>query len=124
MPEDEVVDEIEVGEVVVKEEDEEMLEAIEQAIRDTEAEERVAAESGQGEATVGSSGGPTFGSGMANILVLLRLQGLLAQPNTDQDEREKVQQQRDLWPIDYRRMLAQRETDRLQSRGGNKDQAT
>ena len=124
MPGDEVVDEIEVGEVVVKDEEEEMLEAIEQAIKDTETEERVAAENGQGEAAVGSASDPTFGSGMANTLALLRQQGLLAQPNADQDEREKVQQQRDLWLADYRRILAQRETDRLQSRGGNKDQAT
>ena len=125
MPVDEAVDEIEAGEVVVKEEDdEEMLEAIEQVIKDTEAEERAAAENGQGEAAVGSSSEPTFGSGMANTIALLRQQGLLAQPNADQDEREKVQRQRDFWLADYRRMLAQRELDRLQARGGNKDQAT
>lgn len=125
MPGDEVLDEIEAGEVVVKEEDdEEMLEAIEQAIKDTEAEERVAAVNGESEATVGTSGELTFGSGMANTLSVLRQQGLLAQPNADQDEREKVQRQRDFWLADYRRMLAQRELDRLQARGGNKDQAT
>ncbi|KAN0092738.1 SART-1 family domain containing protein [Tylopilus felleus] len=125
MREDEVVDEIEAGEVVLKEEDdEEMLEAIEQAIKDTEEGERVAAENGQGEAAVGSSSEPTFGSGMAGTLALLRQQGLLAQPTDDQAEREKVQRQRDVWLADYRRMLAQRELDRLQARGGNKDQAT
>lgn len=125
MPCDEALDEIEAGEVVMKEEDdEEILEAIEQAIKDAEAEERVAAENGEGEAAVGTSGEPTFGSGMANTLALLRQQGLLAQPNADQDEREKVQRQHDLWLADYRRMLAQRELDRLQARGGNRDQAT
>ncbi|KAF8135074.1 SART-1 family-domain-containing protein [Boletus edulis] len=125
MPEDEAVDEIEAGEVVMKEDDdEEMLEAIEQAIKDTEAEERVAAEHGLGEATVGTSSDPTFGSGMAGTLALLRQQGLVAQPNADQAEREKVQQSRDVWLADYRRMLAQRELDRLQARGGNKDQTT
>ena len=125
MREDEVVDEIEAGEVVLKEEDdEEMLEAIEQAIKDTEEGERVAAENGEGEAAVGSSSEPTFGSGMAGTLALLRQQGLLAQPTDDQAEREKVQRQRDVWLADYRRMLAQRELDRLQARGGNKDQAT
>ena len=125
MPGDEALDEVEAGEVVVKEEDaEEMLEAIEQAIKDTEAEERAAAINGQGEAAVGTSGEPTFGSGMANTLSLLRQQGLLAQPNANQDEREKVQRQRDFWLADYRRVLAQRELDRLQARGGNKDQAT
>ena len=123
MPRDEAVDEIEAGEVVVKEEDdEEMLDAIEQAIKDTEAEERAAAENG--EAAIGSANEPTFGSGMANTLALLRQQGLLAQPNADQAEREKVQCQRDVWLADYRHVLAQRELDRLQARGGNKDQAT
>ncbi|KAG6373485.1 SART-1 family-domain-containing protein [Boletus reticuloceps] len=71
-----------------------------------------------------ASSDPTFGSGMAGTLALLRQQGLVAQPNADQAEREKVQQQRDLWLADYRRMLAQRELDRLQARGGNKDQTT
>lgn len=125
MPGDEAMDEIEAGEVVVKEEDvEEMLEAIQQAIKDTEAEERVAAENGEGQATVGASGEPTFGSGMANTLALLRQQGLQVQPNTDRDEREKVQRQHNVWLADYRRLLAQRELDRLQARGSNKDQAT
>ena len=125
MPGDEVLDEIEAGEVLVKEEDdEEMLEAIEQVIKDTEAEERAAAEKGEAEAPVGTSGEVTYGSGMANTLSLLRQQGLVAQPNADQVERERVQRHRDLWLADYRRMLAQRELDRLQARGGNKDQAT
>lgn len=125
MPGDEALDEIEAGEVVMKEEDdEEMLEAIEQAIKDTEAEERAVAENGNNQATIGTSSEPTFGSGMANTLALLRQQGLVAQPNADQAERENVQRQRDLWLADYRRLLAQREVDRLQARGGNKDQAT
>ncbi|KAF9238499.1 SART-1 family-domain-containing protein [Melanogaster broomeanus] len=98
MARDEVLDEIEAGEVVVKEEDdEEMLEAIEQ---------------------------PTFGSGMAGTLALLRQQGLVAQPSDDLQERERVQRHRDLWLADYRRQLAQRELERLQGRGANKDQAT
>lgn len=125
IPSDEALDEIEAGEVVVKEEDdEEMLEAIEQVIKDAEAEERAAALNGEDEATVGTSAELTFGSGMANTLSLLRQQGLLAQPKADQVEREKVQRHRDIWLADYRRMLAQRELDRLQARGGNKDQAT
>ncbi|KAF9223389.1 SART-1-domain-containing protein [Gyrodon lividus] len=120
---DEVLDEIEAGEVVVKEEDdEEMLEAIEQVIRETEAEQRIAAENGVAE--VGTSTEPTFGSGMAGTLALLRQQGLVAQPTDDQQERERVQRQRDLWLADHRRLLAQRELEKLQARGGNKDQAT
>jgi U4/U6.U5 tri-snRNP-associated protein 1 len=120
---DEALDEIEAGEVVMKEEDdEEMLEAIEQVIRDTEAAERIAAENGGPE--VGTSTEPTFGSGMSGTLALLRQQGLLAQPTDDQQERERVQRQRDLWLADHRRLHAQRELEKLQGRGGNKDQAT
>ncbi|KIJ62825.1 hypothetical protein HYDPIDRAFT_156925 [Hydnomerulius pinastri MD-312] len=121
---DEALNEIEAGEVVVKEEDddEEMIEAIEQAIKDTEEAERAAAENDEPE--IGTSSEPTFGSGMAGTLTLLRQQGILAQPKDDQQEREKVQLQRDLWLAEYRRKQAQRELERLQARGGNKDQAT
>ncbi|KIK93479.1 hypothetical protein PAXRUDRAFT_828941 [Paxillus rubicundulus Ve08.2h10] len=120
---DEALGEIEAGEVVMKEEDdEEILEAIEQAIRDTEADERIAAENGGLE--VGTSTEPTFGSGMSGTLALLRQQGLLAQPTDDQQERERVQRQRDLWLADHRHLHAQRELEKLQARGGNKDQAT
>ncbi|OAX39563.1 SART-1-domain-containing protein [Rhizopogon vinicolor AM-OR11-026] len=121
---DEVLDEIEAGEVVVKEEDdidEEMLNAIEEAIKVTEAEEKNAA-GDQDE--VGTLGEKTFGSGMAATLQLLRQQGVLAPPSADQSEREVVQLQRDLWLAEYRRRQAQRELERVQSRGGNKDQAT
>jgi len=40
------------------------------------------------------------------------------------EKREVVQLQRDLWLSEYRRRQAQCELDRVQSRGGNKDQAT
>lgn len=121
---DEAVDEIEAGEVVVKEEednDEEMLNAIEEAIKVTEAEEKSAAPDHD---EVGTLGEKTFGSGMAATLQLLRQQGVLAPPSADQTEREVVQLQRDLWLAEYRRRQAQRELERVQSRGGNKDQAT
>jgi U4/U6.U5 tri-snRNP-associated protein 1 len=121
---DEAVDEIEAGEVVVKEEednDEEMLNAIEEAIKVTEAEEKNAAANHD---EVGTLGEKTFASGMAATLQLLRQQGVLAPPSADQSEREVVQLQRDLWLAEYRRRQAQRELERVQSRGGNKDQAT
>ncbi|KAG9315349.1 SART-1 family-domain-containing protein [Chiua virens] len=125
MPGDESLEEVEAGEVLVKEEDdEEMLEAIEQMIKDTEAEERANAENGEGGPVAGTSSEPTFGSGMANTMALLRQQGLLAQPNADETEREKVQRQRDFWLADYRHMLSQRDMDKLQARGGGKDQVT
>ncbi|CAA7267035.1 unnamed protein product [Cyclocybe aegerita] len=123
-PGDVALDELEAGEVRVKEEEEdynmEMLDAIENAIKETEAEEKAAVE---GAADIGTSSEQTFSTGMASTLNILRQQGILAQPTADQIEREKTQKQRDLWLADQRRRVAQRELERLQSRGGNKDQA-
>ena len=123
--EDEVVEEIEAGEVVVKEEDEEdseaMLNAIENAIKEQERLEQAEA---NGEVPVGTASEQTFSSGMAATLSILRSQGVLAQTGADQAEREKVQKQRDLWLADYRRMLDHRELERARMRGGNKDQQT
>ncbi|KAI6039897.1 SART-1 family-domain-containing protein [Pisolithus marmoratus] len=127
-PGDQTIHELEAGEVVMKEEDEDedgeaMLEAVEAAIKATEAEERAAAERGVN-LEVGTAGENTYSSGMAGTLALLRQQGLLAEPTADLSQREKVQRQRDLWLAEHRRRQAQRELERLQSRGGNKDQAT
>lgn len=120
---DVALDELEAGEVQVKDEEEdfnmEMLDDIENAIKQTEAEEQ-----GRGnEPDVGTSGEQSFSSGMASTLNILRQQGILAQPSADQLEREKTQRQRDLWLAEQRRKVAQRELERLQSRGANKDQA-
>ncbi|KAI0956196.1 hypothetical protein AcV7_006656 [Taiwanofungus camphoratus] len=118
---DEAVEELEAGEVVVKEEeddDEEMLNAIENAIKETEA----AADNS--DVLVGTQSEQTYSSGLASTLNILRSQGILATPNADQTERERVQLQRDLWLADYRRVTAHRELERAKMRGGNKDQAT
>jgi U4/U6.U5 tri-snRNP-associated protein 1 len=124
-PGDEALDELEAGEVVVKDEDEdvnmEMLDALEEAIKTTEAEE--GRQNGNGDAMGGTSSEQTFSSGMASTLNILRQQGILAAPVADQKDREKTQLQRDLWLADQRRRVAQRELEKLQSRGGNKDQA-
>ncbi|KAI9461625.1 SART-1 protein [Lactarius psammicola] len=120
----EEAEELEAGEVVVKDEDEDddaMLNAIEDAIRVTEAEEKAAVEGGN--LGVGTSSEQTFNSGMASTLNILRQQGLLATPSDDQVDRERVQLQRDLWLAEQRRRVAQREIDRLKARGSNKDQA-
>lgn len=121
----EATEEIEAGEVTVKDEDEEdeeaMLNAIENAIKATEVEENVKQEELDG---VGTSAQHTFSTGMASTLNILRQQGILAPPAADQTERERVQLQRDKWLADQRRRVAQRELDKLNSRGGNKDQAT
>ena len=120
----EEAEELEAGEVVVKEEDEDdnaVLNAIESAIREAEAEEKAAAENGN--LMVGTSSEQTFSSGMASTLNILRQQGLVATPSADQIERESVQLQRDLWLAEQRRRMAQREVERLKSRGSSKDQA-
>ena len=120
----EEAEELEAGEVVVKEEDEDddaMLNAIENAIRVTEAEEKAAAEDGN--LDVGTSSEQTFSTGMASTLNILRQQGLLSTPAADQVDRERVQLQRDLWLAEQRRRMAQREVERLKSRGSSKDQA-
>jgi U4/U6.U5 tri-snRNP-associated protein 1 len=124
----EAMEEIEAGEVTVKEEDEEedegaILNAIEDAIRATEAEESAAVKQEDLDG-VGTSAQQTFSTGMASTLNILRQQGILATPAADQTEREKTQLQRDKWLADQRRRVAQRELDKLNSRGGNKDQAT
>ncbi|KAK2460357.1 hypothetical protein APHAL10511_007746 [Amanita phalloides] len=125
-PGDEAVEELEAGEVVVKDEEDEddemaMLNEIENAIKKTEAEE--AAKQNGAEDVVGTSSEQTYGSGMASTLNILRKQGILATPSGDQMEREKTQLQRDLWLADQRRRVARRELEKMQSRGGNKDQA-
>jgi U4/U6.U5 tri-snRNP-associated protein 1 len=78
----EEAEELEAGEVVVKEEDDDddaVLNAIENAIRVTEAEEKAAAENG--DVSVGTSSEQTFSTGMASTLNILRQQGLLATPS-------------------------------------------
>ena len=124
-PGDEALDELEAGEVVVKDEEEdvnmEMLDALEAAITSTEVEE--GRQNGNGDAMGGTSAEQTFSTGMASTLNILRQQGILSTPAADQKEREKTQLQRDLWLAEQRRRVAQRELEKLQSRGANKDQA-
>lgn len=128
-PGDVALDELEAGEVRVKDEEEDdfdmnMLDAIEEAIKKTEEEEKAAVEGGDaGGDGVGTSSEQTFSTGMASTLNILRQQGILAQPSSDLLDREKTQMQRDLWLADQRRRVAQRELEKLQSRGANKDQA-
>ena len=125
----ETMEEIEAGEVTVKEEDDEgdegaILNAIEDAIRMTEAEERRDVKHQEEDVEVGTSAQQTFSTGMASTLNILRQQGILSTPVADQNEREKTQLQRDLWLAEQRRRIAQRDMEKLMSRGANKDQAT
>ncbi|KAF8632249.1 hypothetical protein AX15_001997 [Amanita polypyramis BW_CC] len=127
-PGDEVVEELEAGELVVKDEEDEedemaILNEIENAIRRTEAEEAATTTQNEGEDVAGTSTEQTYSSGMASTLNILRKQGILAAPKADQVEREKVQLQRDLWLAEQRRRITRREVEKLQSRSSNKDQA-
>lgn len=129
-PGDVTLDELEAGEVRVKDEDDDydmnmnMLDEIENALKQTEAEEAAAtARANDAALGVGTSSEQTFSSGMASTLNILRQQGILAQPTADQMSREQTQKQRDLWLAEQRRRVTQRELEKLQSRGGNKDQA-
>jgi U4/U6.U5 tri-snRNP-associated protein 1 len=128
-PGDEALEELEAGEVVVKDEDEdedvnmEILDALEEVFKATEAEEGQQNGNAPGDAMGGTSAEQTFSSGMASTLNILRQQGILSTPAADQKDREKTQLQRDLWLADQRRRVAQRELEKLQSRGANKDQA-
>ncbi|WVR07742.1 hypothetical protein IAU60_004785 [Kwoniella sp. DSM 27419] len=66
---------------------------------------------------------PVVGNGVAGILSMLRNQGSLRARTAEEEERERVQKEKDLWLADHRRRVAQREYERIMSRGGNKDQA-
>ena len=119
------MEELEAGEVPVKEEEEDeeaMLHALEAAINSAETDETKVKKE-EADLQVGTSSEQRFSQGMAATLNILRQQGVLAAPSADQSERERVQRQRDLWLSEYRTLLAKRELDRLKSRGEKKDQA-
>jgi U4/U6.U5 tri-snRNP-associated protein 1 len=61
---------------------------------------------------------------MASTLNILRQAGALAASTDESRERERIQREKDKWLAEHRHRLAQRELDRLRSRGQNKDQAT
>lgn len=113
------VAELEAGEVTVKEEDydDEMFDAI----NATEQEAGVKTE--QDDLEIGTSGEKAHTSGLAATLNILRQQGILATPTTENIEREKVQLQRDIWLAEQRRGHLQREEEKQKGRGGNRDQA-
>jgi U4/U6.U5 tri-snRNP-associated protein 1 len=117
--------ELEAGEVAVNEEDydDEVIDAIEHAIKVTEVHERGTGVKTEADLEIGTSGEKTHSSGLAATLTILRQQGILATPAAESGEREKVQLQRDTWLAEQRRRIAQRELERQKARGGNKDQS-
>jgi U4/U6.U5 tri-snRNP-associated protein 1 len=126
----EASEEIGAGGITVKEEDDEdedegaILNAIQDAGRAMEGEESGAVKD-EALPEFGAAAQQTFSTGMPSTLNILQQQCILAPPATkDQIEREKTQLQRDKWLADQRRRVAQRELEKLNARGGNKDQAT
>jgi U4/U6.U5 tri-snRNP-associated protein 1 len=122
-PGDVTIDELEAGEVRVKAEDDDydmnmnMLAEIEDALKQTETEEAAAtARANDAALGVGTSSEQTFSSGMASTLNILRQQGILAQPTSDQMSREKTQKQH-LWLAEQWRRVTQRELEKQLSRG-------
>jgi U4/U6.U5 tri-snRNP-associated protein 1 len=73
---------------------------------------------------IGTAQEAHLGRGLAGALSLLKSTGNLTTPTADSADRERTQKEKDLWLADRRRRLAQREIERIQARGGNKDQAT
>ncbi|KAF7316824.1 hypothetical protein HMN09_00415500 [Mycena chlorophos] len=126
-PGDEAINELEAGEVQMKDEDVNMeddaaiLDAIENLVKTVEAEQ---ADSKAEEAIMGTASEQTFRSGLGGTLSILRQQGLIPKADAELTEREKVQTDRDRWLAEQRRAIERRETEKWQSRGQVKDQAT
>jgi U4/U6.U5 tri-snRNP-associated protein 1 len=132
-PGDEALEELEAGEVDVKEEEEDpendmaILDAIENLLKSVESEQAEASQFGVAadeDSIGGTASEQTFRSGLGGTVSILRQQGILAKPVEEQQDREKVQMDRDMWLAQQRLAIEKREMDRWQSRGGNKDQAT
>jgi U4/U6.U5 tri-snRNP-associated protein 1 len=113
-PADEPMEEIEAGQITatVKEEEED-----EGVVVKTEETEHGDSQD------LGTSSQQNY-SCMASTLNILRQQGILNTPTADQVDRERTQVQRDLWLAEQRLRLSQREMEKLQGRGQNKDNAT
>lgn len=124
-PGDVALDELEAGEVQVKEEDDDdvamaMLDDIEAEFK---AENGVVKKEEGEDGGVGTSNEQMFSSGMAATLSILRQQGALQETSAEQRDREKLQRQRDLWLSEQRFKIAKRELERQNARGGNRDAA-
>lgn len=112
-----VMEDIEAGEIMAEVEGRNEDEGAIEATKEVEL-------GGSNFQNIGTSSQQTHGSGVASTLNILRQQGILTTPTTDHTAREQAQLQHDLWLAEQRRRLAQREMDKLQGRGQNKDQAT
>ena len=73
---------------------------------------------------MGTAAEPTLGRGLAGALAMLKTTGNLSTQDPETIERERVQKERDMWLADARRRTAKLHLEKIQMRGGNKDQAT
>ncbi|KAG9045561.1 hypothetical protein FS837_006105 [Tulasnella sp. UAMH 9824] len=64
----------------------------------------------------------TFGSGLGGTLNILRKQGIVGKSSEENRDREATQLEHDKWLGEHRQRLAQRELERMRSKGSNKDQ--
>ncbi|CAE7187973.1 unnamed protein product [Rhizoctonia solani] len=110
-----------------EEDDEAMLNAIEGMIAaaagGTVPSETPANVKVEEEFDIGTAAAAITGRGMAGTLKALKQQGILSGPDTEVEERERLQKQKDTWLASHRRLLAERELARLKSRGMAKDQS-
>ncbi|KAJ7903509.1 SART-1 family-domain-containing protein [Mycena olivaceomarginata] len=119
-PGDEALDELEAGEVEMKEEEEEqddmaILDAIEDLMKSVEAEQASSTTAAEADDGLGTASEQTFRSGLA---------GTGKHPAAAGRSREQVQIERDRWLAQQRRAIEQREMDKWQARGQAKDQAS
>ncbi|KAJ7650239.1 SART-1 family-domain-containing protein [Roridomyces roridus] len=130
-PGDQAIQELEAGEVEMKEEESDdeqddaaILDAIEDLMKSVEAEQAGPSQFGAEDDGIGGTASEqTFRAGLAGTVNILRQQGVLAKPADEQEYREKVQIDRDRWLAQQRLAIEKRETDKWQSRGMAKDQA-
>ncbi|KAK7033142.1 SART-1 family-domain-containing protein [Favolaschia claudopus] len=127
-PGDEALEELEAGEVEMKEEDDEqddmaILDAIENLMKSVEAEQ-ASSSAAAADDGIGTAAEQTFRSGLAGTVNILRQQGVLAKPLDELEGREKVQIERDRWLAQQRRAIERREAEKWQARGQVKDQST
>ncbi|KAJ7158746.1 SART-1 family-domain-containing protein [Mycena filopes] len=129
-PGDVAIVEVEAGEVEMKDEDDDdddmaILDRIEDLLKTVETEQAESSQFGLADDGIGGTASEqTFRSGLAGTVNILRQQGVLAKPADEQQSRERVQLERDRWLAQQRRNIEQRETEKWQSRGSTKDQAT
>ncbi|KAL7409272.1 SART-1 protein [Mrakia frigida] len=76
------------------------------------------------ELVLGTAQEVSLGRGLAGALAMLKSTGNISSSDPATIERERVQKEKDMWLADARRRTAKLHLEKIQARGGNKDQAT